>query len=304
MSRRLDVINVADPEQRPAPPVMPSACESHGCSGGPEPLIPPPPTFGEVRVNGVEITPEDIAQEIQHHPAPDAETAWTEAARALAVRELLLQEARRLGLEAKPDEDEAGRVEADDDAVIRMLLDQEVRPAIAGEAECRRYYDANVQRFRTPDLFEASHILIEPEGQDEAAWVTAEARAREIAADVGDDPARFAAAARAHSACTSAAQDGALGQIRRGELVPSVQAGLEALDEGTAGREPVRSRFGWHVLRLQRRIPGQTLPFEHVQGRIADMLEARSWSVESARYVAALAGRNQVEGVLIAEVAH
>ena len=35
----------------------------------PEPLIPPPPTFGEVRVNGVEITPEAIAEEIQHHPA-------------------------------------------------------------------------------------------------------------------------------------------------------------------------------------------------------------------------------------------
>jgi hypothetical protein len=33
--------------------------------------------------------------------------------------------------------------------------------------------------------------------------------------------------------------------------------------------------------------------------RIADMLEARSWSVEAARYVAQLAARNQVEGVLI-----
>ena len=33
--------------------------------------------------------------------------------------------------------------------------------------------------------------------------------------------------------------------------------------------------------------------------RIADMLEARSWSVESARYVAALAARGQVEGILL-----
>ena len=70
---------------------MMSSCESGGCGGGPEPMIPPPPTFGEVRVNGVEIPPEAIAEEIQHHPAPDAETAWVEAARALAVRELLLQ---------------------------------------------------------------------------------------------------------------------------------------------------------------------------------------------------------------------
>ena len=93
--------------------------------------------------------------------------------------------------------------------------------------------------------------------------------------------------------------DGSLGQIRRGELVASIQEGLEKLTEGETGREPVRSRFGWHVLRLHRRISGRTLPFEMVSDRIADMLEARSWSVEAARYVAALASRNQVEGVLI-----
>ena len=303
MSRRLDVINLGDPEQKRQATVMPSACETGGCGGGPEPLIPPPPSFGEVFVNGVEIEPEAIAREIQHHPAPDAETAWLEAARALAVRELLLQESQRLGLETDPEEDEAGRIEADDDALVRTLLEEAVQPARAGEEECRRYYEAHRERFRTPDLFEAAHILIEPEGEDEAAWTVAEDRAREIAADVGDDPAKFAAAARAFSGCTSAQQDGSLGQIRRGELVSSVQAGIEALTDGETGREPVRSRFGWHVLRLQRRIEGRTSPFEHACAKIADMLEARSWSVEAARYVAELAKRSQVEGVLIEGVA-
>jgi peptidyl-prolyl cis-trans isomerase C len=299
MTRPLDVINIGDLEARPAP-VMPSACASGGC-GGPEPDLPPPPSFGEVRVNGVEITPEAIAQEIQHHPAPDAETAWIEAARALAVRELLLQEAHRLNIAAEPDNDEAGRTEADDDALVRTLLEEEVQPARAGETECLRYYEANRARFRTPDLFEASHILIEPEEDSAAGWAAAEARALTIAAEVGDDPAAFAAAARAFSGCASAQQDGSLGQIRRGELVGPVQAGIEALADGTTARAPVRSRFGWHVLRLQRRIPGHILPFEAVRPRIADMLEARSWSVEAARYVAALAARGEVEGIRIAE---
>lgn len=305
MSRRLDVINLGDPKQRPRPaPVMPDACASGGCGGGPEPTIPPPPSFGEVRVNGVEIPPEAIAQEIQHHPAPDAETAWVEAARALAVRELLLQEARRAGVEAEPEQDEAGRIEADDDAIVRALLEAEVQPEAPGEAECRRYYEAQAHRFRTPDLFEASHILIEPEGGDEAAWAAAEAQARTIAETVGDDPKAFAEAARAFSKCPSAQQDGSLGQIRRGELAGPVQEGIEALAEGTTGREPVRSRFGWHVLRLQRRIEGRTLPFEIVRERIADMLEARSWSLAAARYVADLAARSEVEGVLIDAQGH
>ena len=298
MTRKLDVLNVADPAQRPSP-AMPSACETGGCGGGPEPAIPPPPSFGEVRINGVEIPPEAIAHEIQHHPAPDAETAWVEAARALAVRELLLQEARRLGIEADPEEDEAGRIEADDDSLVRAVLESEVQPQTPGEAECRRYYEAQVHRFRTPDLFEAAHILIEPDGDDENAWAAAEAHARTIAGEIGDDPKAFVEAARAFSKCPSSQQDGSLGQIRRGELAAPVQAGIEALSEGMTGREPVRSRFGWHVLRLHRRIEGRTLPFEIVRDRIADMLEARSWSLAAARYVSELAGRNQVEGIIV-----
>src|SRR5690606_32618909 len=116
-----------------------------------------------VSVNGVEIPPEAIAREIQHHPAPDAETAWTSAARALAVRELLLHEARRLGLSAAPERDDGGRIEADDDALVRQLLEQAVQAEQPVDAECRRYYDANRARFRTPDLFEAGHILVEPD---------------------------------------------------------------------------------------------------------------------------------------------
>jgi peptidyl-prolyl cis-trans isomerase C len=298
MSRRLDVINLEDPAQRTAPKMM-SSCETGGCGGGPEPMLPPPPSFGEVRVNGVEVTPEAIAQEIQHHPAPDAETAWIEAARALAVRELLLQEARRTGLAAEVLNDDAGRAEVEEDALIRALLEAAVEPAAPTEAECRRYYDSQIDRFRTAELLEAAHILIEPQGDDEEAWLAARERARQIIGEVGDDPSAFANAARAHSRCASSQQDGSLGQIRRGELVGEVQAGLESLAEGTISREPVRSRFGWHILRLHRRIPGRTIPFEMARDRITDMLEARSWSVEAARYVARLAERGNVEGIMI-----
>lgn len=286
------------PDPRPEP-MMPAACQSGGCGGGHHaPPPPPPPEFGEVRVNGVEIAPEAIAREIQHHPAPDAASAWTGAARALALRELLLQEARRLGVQAAPDE-AAGGAETDEDAVIAALLDREVAAETPDEAECRRCYEAQRDRFRTPDLFEAAHILIEPEGSDDAAWRAAGLQARAVIAEVGDDARAFAEAARRLSCCPSAAQDGALGQIRRGDLVPEIQSALEALAPGTTCRHPVRSRFGWHVLRLARRIEGQVLPYEAVRDRIAEMLEARSWSVAATRYAAALAARNRVEGVLL-----
>lgn len=284
--------------KRPEPTMM-GACQSGGCGGGPALRMPPPPSFSEVRVNGVEIDPEEIAREIQHHPAPDAEAAWVSAARALAVRELLLQEAARLDIEAEPEPDEAGRAELDADALIAALLDREVAPAISEEAECRRFYEAQREKFRTPDLFEASHILIEPEGDDPSAWAAAEAQADAVIAQIGDDPDVFAEVARALSTCPSAAQGGSLGQVRRGELVPQVHRVLERLKAGATHRAPVRSQFGWHVLRLHRRIEGQTLPFEAVKDKIADMLEARSWSVQAARYVGRLAERAKIEGVAI-----
>src|SRR3546814_16432125 len=55
MTRKLDVINLGDPEAV-ARPVMPSACENGGC-GGQEPMLTPPARLGEVRVNGVENPP-------------------------------------------------------------------------------------------------------------------------------------------------------------------------------------------------------------------------------------------------------
>ncbi|MDT7527774.1 peptidylprolyl isomerase [Sphingopyxis sp. SE2] len=301
--RRLDVINIEADENRPAP-AMPSACETGGC-GGPAELAPTPelPSFGEVSVNGVEISPEAIAQEIQHHPAASPKEAWREAARALAVRELLLQEARRLELEAEPEEDEAGARETEEDAVVRALLEEAVIPETPGEAEARRYYEANADRFRTATIYEASHILIEPEGDSDKAWEEALDQARVILQEVGNDAASFAAAARAYSKCPSAQQDGSLGQVRRGELVDEVQTVIERLADGATAEQPIRSRFGWHIIRLQRSIKGRELPFEVVKDRIADMLEARSWSMGAVRYVASLAERGKVEGVVIGETA-
>jgi len=73
----------------------------------------------EITVNGSEIAPAVIAAEVQNHPAAKADVARTDAIRALVVRELLLQEAGRLGIVPAPVVDEDGRRETDDDALIR-----------------------------------------------------------------------------------------------------------------------------------------------------------------------------------------
>ena len=125
-----------------------------------------------VSINGVVIPSADIARETQHHASSDPDEAWTLAARALAIRELLRQEADRLDIAAEPMGDGEGRIETPDEARLRALIEREVVVPHADEATCRRYYEANRRRFRSPDLFEAAHILIA------AAPGDAEARAR------------------------------------------------------------------------------------------------------------------------------
>ncbi|HEY9217753.1 MAG TPA: peptidylprolyl isomerase, partial [Phenylobacterium sp.] len=251
-----------------------------------------------VLINGREIEPEAIGREMQNHASSNPAESWREAARALVVRELLLAEARRRGVSPEPETlDEAG-AESEEERLIRALLDEAVELSEPSEAELRRVYEGMKARFVTPTLFEAAHILIEPPSEDTGGWAEAQAEARLLIEMVGDDAKAFAEAA-VRSDCPTGAQGGSLGQIRRGELAPPVQAALEALAEGSTAREPIRSRFGWHVVRLARRIEGRELPYEIVADKIRDLLEARAWSIGAAQYVAQLASQAQIEGVEI-----
>ncbi|MFA0813301.1 peptidylprolyl isomerase [Microbulbifer epialgicus] len=281
--------------ETPHQPQLPSACETGGCGGGQAPKS--MPAFAPVRVNGVEIGAEDIAREMQHHPAESGEAAWHSAARALAIKELLLQEANTRYLNESQETNTVDRTETVEDATVRALLEQELPPTSITEAECQRYYEGHTHRFRTPDIFEAAHILLEPAEDSNSGWRVAEQRAKELANKVGDDAERFAAAAREFSGCPTAQQDGSLGQVRRGELDQAVQQALEALEEGSTARQPVRSRFGWHLVRLQRRISGQILPFKLAREKIFDMLEARAWVTSASKYIAELARAANIEGV-------
>lgn len=250
-----------------------------------------------ISVNGVAIGLEALRQEAQNHPAASPQAALQAAARALAVRELLLQEARRQGLTPAPEQDELGRVETDEDALIRALLDQEIEVPTADEESCRRYYEKNAGRFRAEDLFEARHILLPALPGDAEAEGHAEALAAQLILRLTAEPGRFAELAEAHSACPSRAQGGHLGQLTRGQTVPEFETFLFNLEEGQLCPVPVRTRFGRHVLRLERKLVGARLPFEAVRAKIAAYLEAASWHRAVAQYLAILADEAEVVGV-------
>jgi peptidyl-prolyl cis-trans isomerase C len=253
-----------------------------------------------VIVGGREIPAEAIAAEAQHHPAADAAAAWNAASEALAVRQLLLDEADRLGISAGECRDADGRPLTEEDARIDALLEREVHSPAADDAACRRFYDTHRERFSSPVLVEAAHILIEADPADAFAMGLATGDARTLIRELQAEPERFVELARNRSACPSGEQGGNLGQVGPGQMVKPFEEALFALPENTLCTRPVKTRFGVHVIRSGRRAEARQLPFEAVQEAIAAYLEEASYRRAVAQYIAILAGQAGVSGVAIA----
>ena len=94
-------------------------------------------------VNDIEITDDEVHAEMQYHPASSVEAARHKAARALVIRQLLLQEAKAKKLLDAPEKAEVEQAEKTIDA-----LDQkEVAVPRADRQSCKRYYERNPERF-------------------------------------------------------------------------------------------------------------------------------------------------------------
>ena len=253
-----------------------------------------------VSVNGVAIARDEIQREMQHHPASKPIAAWQQAARALVVKELLLQRAKHLGLIPEPISDEAGRRETDDEALMRTVVEREVTVPEPDNETCRRYYERNQARFRSPDIYEASHILFAALPSDKTAYAQARADATAALAALQANPDAFAALARTHSRCPSAEQGGNLGQITRGQTTPEFEQALLALAPGELCPVPVATRYGFHIVRLDRKHDGRTLPYELVAGRIGDYLRESVRRRADAQYIARLVTAAKIEGIDLA----
>ncbi|MCP5411407.1 MAG: peptidylprolyl isomerase [Alphaproteobacteria bacterium] len=249
-----------------------------------------------IRLNGVALPLQMIAAEAQHHPARTPAVAFENAARALIVRALLLEEALRRGITAAPAEVRDGKWELPAEAQIRQLLETCVPIPQVSDAQCRDYYAAQPDRFRAPELIEASHILFAADPRDSEGVAKAEAAALFALAELQGRPDLFEAIARERSDCGSKASGGRLGQLAPGETAAEFEDALTSLTSGTIS-QPVKSRFGFHLIRLDARLPGERLPYEYVHEKIAAFLGERAWRHDVTLFIEQLIAGAWIEGV-------
>jgi len=233
-------------------------------------------------VNGVELCDEEVERELAWHQ--DGDDPLRAAVTARILRRVFLDEARRLGMDIH-----------DEERAVSRLLEEHASSPEPDQAACRRFYDANPMRFMVGACVEADHILfqITPKVNLPALHL----KAQEILEQLLQEPERFAEYARLYSNCPSAAMGGNLGQITRGAMVPEFERVVFSSEAGTVHPRLVETRYGLHIVRVTRSVPGQPRPYQAVADEIACVLTAMGRDTAWRQYAKVLVARARIEGI-------
>ena len=144
------------------------------------------------------------------------------------------------------------------------------------EDDAKKFYDANTREFTNPDLVRASHILIRtPDNATPEQLKTAEnkAKAAIVRANKGED---FGKLAGELSEEPGAAQRGGdLGYFPKDKMVPEFATAAFAMKKGDVSATPVKTKFGYHVIKVTDKKPAGTATFDEAKAQIMQFLQAQ-----------------------------
>ncbi|MBS3808665.1 MAG: SurA N-terminal domain-containing protein [Desulfobacterales bacterium] len=139
------------------------------------------------------------------------------------------------------------------------------------EEEIKNYYQAHQSEFTSTETVEARHILLKvPENADKNTEEQVRKKALEIMerARSGRD---FSALAEKFSEGPSASEGGYLGTLEKGDAVKPFSEKAFSMKAGEIS-EPVRTRFGWHVIKVEKHRQASAKPLEKVKEKIREKL--------------------------------
>lgn len=245
----------------------------------------------DISVNGKTIQASAIDTEIQYHPSKTRREAMIKAAETLIIGELLVQKAVEKGLLEDTNSDIINTRQDSIDA----LLDAEVDIPKASNEECQRYFEANQEKFITPPLIEANHILLAADPKDIELRGQMQVLAKKLIDALKDDPKQFVSLASQHSACSSKDLGGSLGQISYGQTVSEFERQVFAAGTGLM-TTPVESRFGYHIVDIKRKIEGKPLSFDMVREKIQKYLNDKVQRKSVAQYLNRIVSEADIKG--------
>lgn len=211
------------------------------------------------RVNGVEIRQSDVdiadADIGQSLPQPPGDARKEAIVAYLIDVAILAQAASTRKLEATPDF--AARLAYAKNKVLMETLLNDVTKTAATEAEMKKLYDESVAKMQPEEEVRARHILVktEEEAKDVIKKVKAGADFEKLAREISIDP----------SAKTNG---GDLEYFTKGQMVAEFSEAAFKLNKGQITEAPVKSQFGFHVIKVEDKRSKPVPKYEEVKEQV------------------------------------
>ena len=226
-------------------------------------------------VGGMPITEEDVnellmslGQRAQMYQSPEGRK---EVLKQLIANKLMLLDAKRNLFEAEA-EFKAQMAKVKDELLSSYAANKVLRAVSVSDADAKKYYDENPDKFMGQESVNASHILVESE--DAALELLAKIKSGELS---------FEDAARDNSTCPSKENGGNLGDFGRGQMVPEFDSAVFAMEVGEISDTPVKTQFGYHLIKLNSKNEAEMVPYAEIAGEIkrALLIEKQRAAIDS-----------------------
>ena len=178
----------------------------------------------------------------------------------IVLREIFVQEAERRGLQRDP-EFRAQMEVARQSLLIRELFNNYQKTSPVSDDDLKAEYE-QIKSANSGSEYRARHILVEKEDEAKAiiAALKKGGKFEEIAKKQSKDPG-------------SGARGGDLDWANPSSYVPEFTEALVKLEKGKLTQTPVKSQFGWHIIRLDDVREAQLPKIDEVKPQIAQQLQ-------------------------------
>ena len=202
---------------------------------------------------------EALVTQITRQGQPRTPELETQLRDEVVMREIFVQEAEKLGLQATP-EYRAQMELARQGILIRELLSDYQKKNKPGDADVKTEYE-RVKTQQAGTEYHARHILVEKEDDAKAliAQIKGGAKFEDLAAKNSKDPG-------------SGANGGDLDWAAASSYVPEFSQAMAKLKKGEMTETPVKSQFGWHIIKLEDTRETKFPPLDEVRPQIEQRL--------------------------------
>ena len=228
-------------------------------------------------VAGHEITNSDLDAYLQTVPQEQRMYASNPQFRGQFLEQLIaVHSFAQMGEDMKLDETDRFKKimeSAKRDILAQLAMAETMKDIEVSEDEVKAFYEQNPQHFQKGETVSAKHILVEDEE-----------KCTSILESIVSGEKEFEAAAKEFSTCPSGSKGGDLGEFGKGQMVKEFEDAAFSAEIGHVVG-PVKTQFGYHLIKVEKKSEASVTPLEEVEGQIKRNLLQQK---QSAAYTATL----------------